>query len=248
MIKNLFILVLFVCLAVSACGNGPKSEQNATSDLPGLTENEKKGIKELMEFFGGQYKYAIGTYVTINSEKKKYFKIKISGSDGIEKYNKVNEMPSSNAAYLFYRNLGDEKKNYDEIKTVLVFKDGSEAVYEFTTDRLEIMDKKMPLVNKFIDLLKAKNFEGVNSMLTSDTIAIHYDKNKFIARLKETEAKLGAIKQFIPYGFRFNKLSDGREVLHISGILLREIENIEFSVDIDLTSTKEEIIKMNYKI
>jgi len=248
MIKSPFILVLFAGLAFSACGNGAKSEQNATSNLPGITENENKGIKEIMALYGGQYKCAKGTNVSINSGKRNYFKIEIRGSEVIEKYANVFEMPASNAAYLIYRNLGDEKKNYDIITIVLVLKNGSETIYDFPTDELEVVVNKMPLVNKFLDLLNAKNFEGVNSMLTADTSLINYDRNEFITRLRDAEPKLGPIKEFIPYGFRFTKLSDGREVLHISGMLLREIQNIEFSADIDLSSRKEEIIKMNYKL
>ena len=156
-------------------------------------------------------------------------------------------MPSSNIAYLFYSNLKDEKSKYDQIHTVLILKDNSKIDYKFSKEKLEIVDQKMNIVNKVVALLKEKNFDGIKSMLTSDTTFINLDKEKYIANITSADPQFGNIKEFTPCGFRFDETEDGSELLHISGILRRDKQSNEFSVTIDPKSTKDEIIVMEYK-
>ena len=85
--------------------------------------------------------------------------------------------------------------------------------------------------------------------LNPDTAYIHYNKDTLINNVAKFDPQFGTIKEFLPYGFRLSQRErDQREVLHISGVLLRDKQNNEFSVDIDPQSTKDEIIVLQYQL
>lgn len=114
-------------LTITSCGNRHEGEQKPTllSNALSITDNEDKGVKEILDFYGGYCKYAIGASASTETGKKKYFELELSKSDAIEERAKVAQMPASNIAYLFYKNLNQEERaNYDEIHTVLIFADG----------------------------------------------------------------------------------------------------------------------------
>jgi hypothetical protein len=249
MTKLRLYILLITSLTLSSCGDRHEGEQKPTllSNLVSISDNEDKGVKEILEYYGGQCKYAIGATASTDNGSVKYFELEISGSEVIEKYSNIAAMPSSNIAYLFYRNLKDEKNKYDQIHAVLILKDNSKITYKFSKEKLEIVDQKMNIVNKVVALLKEKNYGGIKSMLTSDTTFINLDKEKYIANITNADPQFGNIKEFTPYGFRFDETEDGSELLHISGILRRDKQSNEFSVIIDPKSTKDEIIVMEYK-
>src|ERR1700752_3010499 len=86
-----------------------------------ISKNEDNGIKEVLDFFGGTCEYSIGASYSSNEGSKKYFELKISKSDVVEKYTEAPEVASSNVAYTFYKNLKNETKKYDEIHVILIF-------------------------------------------------------------------------------------------------------------------------------
>ncbi len=83
----------------------------------------------------------------------------MSESDGINKLiNKV-YLPSSSIAYIFYKNLKEEKKNYNEIRVILISKDNSKQEFTFPIAILEKVEKRMPHAEKTINILKEKRFD-----------------------------------------------------------------------------------------
>lgn len=246
---SLYTIIIWGLVLIS-CGNRHEGEERPTllSNLLSISNNEDKGVKEILSFYGGYCKYAIGYSASTREGKKKYFELEISKSDIIEKYKNVVEMPASNIAYLFYRNLKNEKNNYDEIHTVIIFKDKSKVTLDYSKETLAIVDNKMNVVEKLVNLLKRKNYEGIKPFLKPDTTYIHYDKDELVSNLTKVELQLGTIKEFLPYGFRFNDKKDQQAFLHISGVLLRDKQSNEFSVDIDPKSTNDEIILLQYKL
>ncbi len=165
----------------------------------------------------------------------------------MEKYAQIVEMPASNVAYIFYRNLKEEKTNYDEIHILVIFNNGQQQEFKFPVGQLEMVNKRMPLVNKMVGYLKARNYDSVSRILVIDSSIVYYDKIEGLKNLSSIDTACGNIKEFIPYGFRFSKLKNGREILHIAGALMRDKRSNEFSVELDPNSTKDEIFVMNYK-
>lgn len=242
-------LSILVALTIASCGNRHEGEEKTSvlSNLISITDNEYKGVKEILDFYGGQCKYSIGASASTNEGSKKYFELEMSKSEEIEKYSQVVEMPASNVAYLFYKNLTEEKANYSEIHSVIIFNDGSKKTFKYPVDKLEIVNTKMTLVNKVIGLIKDKNFEAIKPML-NDTSFVRYNKNELINNITKIDPTFGTVKEFMLYGFRFNKLENGKEILHYSGAIIRDKQSNEFSIDLDPNSTNDEIIILQYKL
>lgn len=232
-------------LALSSCNN----RDGKPSLFSNISDNENKGIKEILNFYGGNCKYSVVYAASTNEGKEKYFEVEMSKSDVVEKFSEELEMPASNIAYLFYHNLKQEKNNYDKIRVVIILQNGKKWTFNYPKEDLAIVDRKMSVVEKVVDVIKRKNFEELKPFLNPDTAYVHYSEDTLIANLVKFDPQFGTIKEFLPYGFRRSQRErDLREVLHISGVLLRDKQNNEFSVDIDPKSTKDEILVLQYTL
>lgn len=243
------ILLFGLIALMTNCAEKKDGEQKNTllSNFVSITDNEDKGVKEILEFYGGQCKYAVGASASTDEGKSKYFELEMSQSEVIESYSKVAQMPASNVAYLFYKNLKDEKSNYDEIHTVLKFNDGDEMTFKYPVEQLDIVSSRMPTVEKIVELIKLKQFQEIKPLL-NDTSVANYDKNELVTNMENIDSQFGELKEFLPYGFRINETEDGKRYLHISGAILRDKQNHEFSADFDLDRPKEELLMIGYKL
>ena len=242
-------LIIAITLTLASCADKHEGEQKTglLSNLVGITDNEDKGVKEILDYYGGQCKYAIGATASTESGSKKYFELEMSKSDPFEKYAQIVEMPASNVAYLFYKNLKEEKTKYDEIHTVVIFNDGTKKTFVFDSKQLDLVVKAMPSVLKVVDILKSKNYSSLSPMLNDSTL-MEYDKKGLISNIEKMDPQFGIIKEFIPYGFRTKNLDNGKKVLHISGALMRDKQSNEFSVDLNPDSPTDEIYLIQYKL
>lgn len=242
-------LIIITALTLSSCADKHEGEQKTglLSNLVSITDNEDKGIKEILDYYGGQCKYAVGTSASTENGSKKYFELEMSKSEPFEKYAQIVEMPASNVAYLFYKNLKDEKTKYDEIHTVVIFNDGTKKTFVFETNKLDLVVKAMSSVSKVVDILKNKNYESLSPMLNDSTL-VQYDKKGLISNIEKTDPQFGVIKEFIPYGFRIKDQDNGKRVLHISGALIRDKQSNEFSLDLNPDSPTDEIYLIQYQL
>jgi len=243
------ILLLGLITAIFSCADRKEGEQKNTllSNFISITENEDKGVKEILEFYGGQCKYAIGVTASTVEVKSKYFELEMSQSEAIESYSKIAQMPASNVAFLFYKNLKSEKNNYDEIHTVLKFNDGEEMTFKYPIEQLELVAERIPAVEKIVELIRSKQFQEIKTFL-NDSSVFQYDKNAVVANMKDMDPQFGEVKEFIPYGFRINEDENGKSFLHISGVIIRDKQSHEFSADFDLERPKDELFKLEYKL
>lgn len=210
-----------------------------------ITGNEDKGIKEILEFYGGYCKYSIGASASTEDGTKKYFELELSKSDVIEKYSDTPEFSASNVAYLFYKNLKNENKNYDEIHCVLLFDKKGKFEIIYSMDKLALMESKMKILYHVVDLIKAKRFSDLKSLL-SDGSYTDSAKNNLIINLQKVDPTFGNVKEFRPFGFRFETLN-GYNVMNISGIMLRDKQNNEFSLKVDLKPSEDKVHFLDYK-
>ena len=245
---NRILSLISIVFFITSCGNKREGELKTglLSNFISISDNEDAGVKEILAFYGGQCKYAVGTSASTKDGKKKYFELEMAKSDVLEENANRIEMPASNIAYLFYKNLKEEKSNYNEIHAVIIFKDGTEKTFEYSTDKLELVQQRMNLANKTVELLTNKDYDNLKLLLNNELV--DYDKDELISNLIKFEPQFGDIKEFRPFGFRVNQNKSGIDILHISGALIREVQNSEFSVDLDLNSNKEEIYLLQYKL
>ncbi|WP_282088921.1 hypothetical protein [Aquimarina algiphila] len=240
-------ILLFSLLILASCGNKHEGEQKTglLSNLIDITDNESKGVDEILDFYGGYCKYSIGFSASTKDGKKKYFELEMSQSDAIDERLDNVHLPSSNVAYIFYKNLKEEKKNYNEIHVSLISKDNNKREFSFPISVLEQVEKRMIVLDKTINLLKDKEFEKIKEMLNNELVP--FDKEKLIPRLKEIEPQLGSIQEFLFYGFKVANHKE-KKILHLSGGLLRDKQNNEFSIDIDFDSDNSELYQLQYKL
>ncbi|MEZ4805209.1 MAG: hypothetical protein R2852_06935 [Bacteroidia bacterium] len=245
------LIIITLTLTMNSCGGRHDGEQKPTllSNLLSITDNEDKGVKEILNFYGGECKYSIGASASSEIGEKHYFELELSKSDAIEEITEIAQMPASNIAYLFYRNLNEEeRKKYDEIHVVLIFSSGKKMKFNYSSQQLKLVNQRMKVVDKIVGLIKEKNFEALRPML-NDTTFISYDRNELISNLIKFDPQFGNVTEgFRPFGFGIEKSKNGKEVLHISGAIIRDKQNNAFSVDLDLNGKGDYIYILQYKI
>lgn len=233
-----FVLILMLV----SCGN--QSEKSLL-----LTENENKGLKEILDFYGGVCDYKVHTAISTENGKRKSFEIEISGSKVVEQYSERPVMAASNIAYLFYKNLKEERNMYDEMNIILAFNNGKKVSFNFLTKQLELVDKRMGVAHRIVENLKNKKFADISSMIRSTPENI-IDKDEVTTTLMTTESGLDTItKGFQPLGFKVFTSRDGQEVLHLSGVILREqSKHTAFSIELDINGSNDEVRLLKYDI
>lgn len=244
-----FITIVGTLLLIS-CAEKHEGElkPGLISNFVSITHNEDNGVKKILDFYGGYCKYAIGASASTDDGKKKYFELELSKSHVLEKQRATPDLIASNAAYIFFSNLIEERKNYDEIHAVLVFADGKKETFEFPMQQLELVGNRMAVVNKIVALIKAKNFEALRPILVGSDL-FPYDQNQLIANLKVVDPQFGNVTQgFRPFGFRINKTKYGAEILHISGAVIRDKQSNAFSVDLNLNGKDDKAYKLEYEL
>lgn len=237
----LLSIILFSC-------NSNEKKQGTVSNPGTLTENEDKGIKEIIGFYGGQCEYGFEKKLSTGQGNETIFWIKFSKSADIDSLQQMAEMPSSNIAYIFYKNLDKEKSKYSQIESELIFGSGESLKYSYPIFQLEKVKSKLLLVNKIVSLIKDKDFKGIKKYLGTDTVLFNYDKDNLISNLQNADPNFGSVKEFTPYGFKFSKADNGKEILHISGLLTRDKQSHYLSFNLDPNTLKDEIYSLDYKL
>lgn len=248
---NKLLIFTITILLGSSCVRKHEGEQKTSllSNFISISDNEDKGVKEILSFYGGYCEYSLGASASASTEteKKKYFELKLTKSELIEELANKVEMVASNSAYLFYKNLTEEREKYDEIHVLIGFKDGDEMLFKYSTDDLEKIDKRIELVEKIVGLIKDKEFEAIRPYLNTELF--DYSKDELISGINRVDSQFGKVTDgFMTYGFRIRTMDNGKQILHQSCVILRDVQNHEFSLDIDLNSDKEEIYLLQYKL
>jgi len=247
--RKVAVCFMLMILALSACMDSPKGEMTIgqTKHYSDITDNEDTGIREVLNLYGGKCKYSSGIAASGSFGSKKYFELQLTNCNSLEQRRNLSELTAANVAYLFYKSLKNEQKNYSEIRTEITF-DDDEYKGKYPDSLLDIVVTKMKIVSAIIDLLKVKNYNAVADTLNDNNFFVNFNKAEFIENIKKVDASLGNIKEFVPYGFSFFDTVDGKTLLHISGLVRRDKMSNEFSVNIDPASNDGKAIMIKYEL
>lgn len=232
-----FRFTVFVSIILMSCNVNPGS----------LTENEDRGIKEIIGFYGGQCEYGVEKKASTIERSKTSFWIKFSKSADIDSLQKIAEMPASNMAYIFYKNLGKEKTKYDEIESELVFENGKNLKFNYLLSNLEKVKVKIELVNKIVQIIKEKKFNNLNNYMNADTTLFKVDAQLLISKIVDADVDCGNVVDFIPFGFTFSKVN-GVEILHIAGLVKRDKKSHYLSVNLNPDDLTDHIYSIDYSL
>lgn len=219
------------------------------SNFVSITDNEDKGVKDILGFFGGECRYSIGVSASSSEGNGKFFELELSKCEAIEQWKDDPQIPSSNMAYRFFSQLKEERKNYNEIRSVLIFKDGKKTEAKYSVKELQLVSNRMNVVKKIVNLIKEKKFDAIKPML-NDSSVFHYNKNTLIKNIENADPEFGNITEegYRFWGYRINTTNTGMQLLHISLVLIRDKQSSTFSVDLDLNGTNNEVYLLNYKL
>jgi len=240
---NSISFILLSILLFAACKNDTTPPTIPTN----LSQNEDKGLKEIIKTYGGEIHFDKGaTATTADGKTKRIFEVSLSNSKKAEGQAKNGNLISSNLAWLMYKNMGKDANNYDEIHSILTIKENKTTI-KYPIDDLKIVAKKMTLLEKIVALLKADKLSELKPFL-NNTDLVEYPKDEILAELNFRSKTNGAVKGYTPVGFKRNKSADGRPILQLSGILNREKKDHPISVATDMLSDKEEIFFLQFML
>jgi hypothetical protein len=217
----------------------------ACKNIVSITPNEDKGVKDILNFYGGYCKYSLGVSASTDEGAKKFFELQLSKSEVVEKYADMPDVSAANIAYLFYNDLKQERKNYDEIHCVLLFNKRDKYEGIFSMDTLALISSKMKIADQVVGLIKNKKFDDLKPLFSSNSYT-DSAKNAVIANIKKLDPTFGNIKEFMPLGFRFETVN-GIPVLDILGAMMRDKQNNQFTLKVDASPSENKVHYLDYK-
>ncbi len=239
---RLFSITILTLLMLIACVERKEGEIKPTiaSNLISISDNEDKGIKEILRYYDGLCKYSIGFEGNVD-----YFHLNMSKCDFFKMFPDELENSAKNIAFLFFKNLKSERKKYNEIRVTITLDSGVKHSFEIKSNELSLVDLEMKKVNQLISFLKNDNYVKIEEMLSDERFE-KISKSDFLIRIQKVNPEFGEITDFMHDGYEIEK-KDGRNILHVKGSLIRSIQPSEFSVDIDLENKNEKILSFNYQ-
>ncbi len=233
--KNINYLLIGLLILTSCVQKRDGETQNTlTSKVVGVSDNEYNGVADAVNFYGGVCNRHKG-FETKDGEKKNYFELEMKDSELLESYSQVIEMPTSNIAYLFYKNLGkEEKEKYSFIRVTIDFKNGEKHQTDYDLVDLERLSKNVERIKYTTDLMIKKDYS---------TLFTHFDKEvapdltieQLSSLCTKVDSQYGQIDSIQFQGFSFFDVSKPteKELLHLAGIHLRNGQNTPFSIFVD---------------
>ena len=232
------ILLLLSSIAFVSCKN----------NLAVFSENEKKGLTEISQFFGGSLTCGKHWGNSTDEGKTSVFTVTLKDSDGAEAIanTKMVSHPAqtivSNMAYTLYKNMTtEEQAKYTAIRTTINFANGKTYTLQYSITELALAATKIKLVDKIVNLLKAKNYEGLNTYFVDKSRFSTLTKKERIAFVKRVEVQYPLIEDFELWGFGQNA-----EVITFIGNLIRGGEPKRFIIMLNPDLAKEEVYYINY--
>ncbi|WP_207532955.1 hypothetical protein [Desertivirga arenae] len=227
------LLLIFAIFNFSGCG------------LVSTSKNETKAVQAVANFYGGFCEPTIGVSASTETGNKKFFELKVTESNALEQFKNSPEIAASNVAYLFYTHLKEEKNQYSEIRSQLVFKDADAYIASYPSADLALIESKLKLVEQLTYLLKSNMFHAISLMLSDQSFA-EEEKAKLINSIAALEPQLGVLKDYTILGFKKSSYNDFN-VLDVFVVVDRAKEKTQLNVKIDLKPNEDKIHFLDYK-
>ncbi len=246
------IILLAISIALVNCTlREGEQKTGLLSHLVNISDTEDAGVKDVLAGYGGLCEYSLGKSVATDEESKNYFELELSKTEFLDHFTDRPDLASSGVAYRFYRNLNkEEREKYTHINTVLVFNDGREYEMEFPTEKLELIDRKAPLIDKVVTIIKEKRFDDLIPLMDDSTVA-KYDRHELVANLHNLDPQFGNVTEngLDLLGCKFDKFGEqGNTYVYIAGVVDRDVQPNNFSIIVDPNSNEDIIYYLQYKL
>ena len=209
-----------------------------------ISKKETSAVQEVLNFYGGICNRIKG-FSHKNGETENYFKLEMSKSDLLEQYTSMLDIPASNIAYIFYKNLGDEKGKYTHIKVKINLNNGQDHEYKYSTKELKEIQSFEPILLNTPQKVKDQDYTGLIKTF-DDSIAMNLTESQLRSLCSSVDSTYGDIKEIQFQGFAFaNAESDGKPLIYLAGVMVREKENTQFSLFVNRKNKK--LYNLKYK-
>lgn len=210
-----------------------------------ITNAETEAVQKVIDFYGGVCNIHKG-FESENGKTKTYFELEVSQSKLIEHYADMLELPASNIAYIFYKNLRKEIDKYSYIKVTINLSSGHNSEYNYSLYKLNEIEELSPIMQSISENVKTKDFEGILSHFDND-IALNLTPEKLNAYCTPYDSAFGKVLRTEFQGFRFFKDEKSKKsMVHIAGIMVRENDNTPLSLFIDINNGKVNTMKYKF--
>lgn len=175
----------------------------------GVTVKEENAVLQVLNFYNGECLRSKGIK-SENGNNKFYFELEMSKSELLNAKSKNLKTHSANIAYLFYSNLDEEKKNYQEIKVKIVLYNGTTQEFSYSNVELSEIEKLQPYLNQIIAKISKKEYE---KLLISFDKTVDIDAKNIENLFATIENQYGKINKIQSQGFEFRETNNYGNVI-----------------------------------
>ena len=208
---------------------------------------ESEGIDKVLNLYGGKAVWSKGIVASTHKSelRGKFFEVRISGADIGDDVG----LSASNCALLIYQSFSGTEKNSYSFVRVIITKDGKEFQHDFAADRLRIVERQLVRLDQVVKLLKENRYEALLRLFNTSVVK-KTDKTQFEKEQFEVDSTFGEINNYVTQGFLFfDGEIDGeiKDMLKLSGLLIREKQNTNFNIVVDLAKQEQSLCGMSFK-
>lgn len=166
-----------------------------------ISKIEINAVDKVLQFYSGEINRSIG-FQTKNTKKLNYFELKVSKSHLLNKDLQHLGEHAGNIAYLFYSNLGNEQKNYDEIRVIIDLENGESRSYKFLNSELKEIENLYPTIEQTNNFINKSDYKSLANQMSKTVGTKEIEIKKLFENI---HSKHGAPDQIQFQGFSFAK-------------------------------------------
>lgn len=246
----LFSIVLLLSAGLVGCQPNRPGERKPSlaSHFLRITDREDRGIKEVLNLYGGEAEYGFAKKTGGDGKEMNLFWITIQKSESIEQSVVDPRLILSNIAFVFFRNLGEEGANYTHIQATIKRAAG-EVETAFSVPLLTRALQRYRVVEELVASLRKMDYDRLASRLQLD--ANFYGKDgtikmtNFIRDVKTVDTASGRILEVVPYGFRQVTKPNGVFIYFLS-VLVCEKRKHPLAVVVKIDEADSKVYFMDY--
>lgn len=224
------LIIFYVIFQLAACNeaasNAPESAAPTSSSQSQLPPAENKALQMVATALAGE---ATG----LISQDGKVLEMTIFNSATMEQEADLLPLYSSNAAWVFYKNLENDKPSYEKLVVNAQLRDTTIG-REYTLRELAIVKSRLPTFEAAGKMLVAGDYQGLYDLF--DPAIMGAMKVEGVQQYcTQIEPQYGKAISFEFRGFAFNKTSSGKDFLSLAGPVRRQTKDTALDIAIDLS-------------
>lgn len=224
--KIVFIIILFNLISCN---------------IASITAKEENAVQQVLNFYNGKCTRSKGI-TSKNGINKSYFELEISKSKLLNIDQKNLKTHSANIAYLFFSNLEEDKKNYQEIRVKITLDNGENQEFSYSEMELSEIEKLQPYINQITEEIIKKDYKKLQTFFDK---SINIETMSIESLFTMLEKQYGKINKIQQQGFAYRESKKYGNVIMIKNALL--VDKIAFSMDLFIRKENSKLISIEFE-